>query len=72
MGATRCSSRGFFVGDGLLQALDTVISEGRYAVLANAVDAQAAVLREHIYREVVQPIFVLPEQSGDVTNREDG
>ena len=68
----RCSSRGFFVGDDLLQAFDAVFGEGGDAVLADAVDAQAAVLREHVDREVVQPLLVLAEQSGDVADREDG
>jgi len=32
----------------LLQALDAIIGEGGDAVLADAIDAQAAVLGEHV------------------------
>jgi hypothetical protein len=49
------------ISSAMLQALDTVFSDGRYAALAKAVDAKAAVLREHIYREVEQPVLVLIE-----------
>ena len=71
-GRIRRSSGSSFVGDNLLQALDAVFGEGGYAVLADAVDVQAAVLGEHVDREVVQPVLILAELLGDVANREDG
>jgi hypothetical protein len=46
--------------------------KGGYAILADAVDAKAAVFREHVDQEVVQPIFVLAEHVGDVADGEDG
>jgi hypothetical protein len=39
---------------------------------ADAVDVKAAVFREHVDREGVQPVFVVAEQAGDVADREDG
>jgi hypothetical protein len=65
-------SGGSFIGDDLPQALDAVLSKGGYAILADAVDAKAAVFRAHVDREVVQPIFVLAEHVGDVADGEDG
>src|SRR5438876_3317776 len=47
----RRSSGRPFVCDDLLEALDTVLGEGRDAILADAVDAQAAVFGEHVDRE---------------------
>src|SRR6266571_3905156 len=49
----RRSSGRPFVCDDLLEALDTVLGEGRDAILADAVDAQAAVFGEHVDREFV-------------------
>ena len=54
-------SGGSFIGNDLAQVVDAVLSEGRHSVLADAVDPKAAVFREHIDREIVQPVFVLPE-----------
>ncbi|HME21573.1 MAG TPA: hypothetical protein VKI44_09555 [Acetobacteraceae bacterium] len=42
------------------------------AVLADAVDAKATVFREHVDRQLVQPVFVLAEPVGDVADGEDG
>jgi len=49
----RRSSGRPFVCDDLLEALDTVLGEGRDAILTDAVDAQAAVFGEHVDREFV-------------------
>jgi len=43
----RCA-RGPFVGDDLLEAVDAIIGEGGYAIVTDAVDAQAAVFRKHV------------------------
>jgi hypothetical protein len=64
--------RSFFVSDDLLQAFDAVTREGRHAVLANAIDPKAAILREHVARKVEEPVFVRAEQVGDVADREGG
>src|SRR5438445_13000241 len=65
-------SGGSFIGDDLPQALDAVLSKGGYPILADAVDAKAAVFREHVDREVVQPVFVLAEHVGDCSSRPEG
>ena len=61
-----------FVGDDLLQVFDAVTCEGGHAILADAIDPKAAILREHVARKVEEPVFVLAEQVGDVGDREDG
>ena len=60
------------VGNDLFQALDAIFGEGRYAIFTDAVDAQAAVFREHVDREIVQPVLILAEHFGDVVDGEDG
>ena len=42
------------------------------AVVTDAVDIQAAVFGEHVDLAFVQPVLVLAEQFGDVTDSEDG
>lgn len=44
----RRSSGSFLVDDNLLEALDAILGEGSYAIFTDAVDVQAAVLREHV------------------------
>jgi hypothetical protein len=56
----------------LLEALDAILGEGRDAVVTDAVDMQAAVFGEHVDLAFVQPVLVLAEQFGDVTDSEDG
>jgi hypothetical protein len=51
----------------LFQGLDAVIGEGSYAILADAVDAQAAIFGEHVDLEFVQPVFIIAKHSGDVS-----
>jgi len=41
-------------------------------VLAGTVDPEAAIFGEHADRKIMQPVFVLAEQSGDIADREDG
>src|ERR1019366_2409185 len=60
------------VGNDLFQALDAIFGEGRYAILTDAVDVQAAVFREHVDREFVQPVLIFAEHFGDVVDGEDG
>ena len=55
----------------LLQALDAILSERSYAIVADAVDVQAPIFREHVDREFVQPVLILAEQFGDVGDGED-
>ena len=40
--------------------------------LTDAVDVQAAVFREHVDREFVQPVLIFAEHFGDVVDGEDG
>ena len=47
-------------------------SEGRHAVLADAVNPEAAVLRLHADGQVEEPIFLLAEEICDVADGEDG
>ena len=47
-------------------------SEGRHAVLADAVNPEAAVFRLHADGQVEEPIFLLAEEICDVADREDG
>jgi hypothetical protein len=61
-----------FVSDDLLQAFDAVTREGGHAVLTDAIDPKAAILGEHVAREVEELVFVLAEQVGDVVDGEDG
>src|SRR5437763_1642441 len=67
----RRAAGGSFVDDDLTQVLDAVLGEGGHAILTHAVDPEAA-FREHVDRQLVQPVFVLTEQVGDVADREDG
>lgn len=60
------------VGNDLFQALDAIFGEGCYAILTDAVDVQAAVFREHVAREFVQPVLIFAEHFGDVVDGEDG
>jgi hypothetical protein len=55
-----------------MPSLVAVSGEGGHAVLADTVDPQATVFREHTDRQVEDPIFVFAEQVGDVADREDG
>jgi hypothetical protein len=64
-------SCGSFVCDDLLEAFDAVVSEGRDAVLTDAIDAQATILWEHVDRKFVQPILIFAEQFGNVADGED-
>ncbi len=68
----RRPSVGPLVGDDLFQAFDAVFGEGRYAIHTDAVDVQAAVFREHVDREFVQPVLILAEHFSDVVDGEDG
>jgi len=56
----------------LFQAFDAIFGEGRYAILTDALDVQAAVLREHVDREFAQPVLIFAEHFGDVVDGEDG
>ena len=67
----RRTSGGSFIDDDLAQVLDAVFGEGGHAILTHAVDPEAAVFGEHVDRQLVQPVFVLAEQIGDVADRED-
>src|SRR5205814_9159610 len=58
----RRAAGGSFVDDDLTQVLDAVLGEGGHAILTHAVDPEAAVFREHVDRQLVQPVFVLAEQ----------
>jgi hypothetical protein len=40
--------------------------------LTKTVDAKAAVFREQVDRQIVQPAFALAEEVGDVADGEDG
>ena len=68
----RCTASSSFVGDDLTQALDAVLGKGGHAIFADAVDVKAAVIGEHVDRQLVQPVFVLAKHVGDVADREDG
>src|SRR3954453_16659651 len=68
----RRTASGSLVDDDLTQVLDAVFGEGGHAMLTHAVDPEAAVFGEHVDRQLVQPVFVLAEQVGDVADREDG
>ena len=58
-------------GDNLLEAFDAVLGEGGHAILADAIDAQATILGEHVDREFVQPILIFAEQLGNMADGED-
>jgi hypothetical protein len=60
------------IGDDLAQVFHAVSGEGGHAVLADTVDPQTAVFREHADRQVEDPLFVFAEQSGDIADRIDG
>src|SRR3954468_17913031 len=68
----RSAAGGTLIGDDLAQVFDAVSGEGGHPVLADPVDPEAAIFGEHVDRQVVQPVFVLAEQIGDVADREDG
>jgi hypothetical protein len=68
----RRTASGSLVDDDLTQVLDAVFGEGGHAILTHAVDPEAAVFGEHVDRQLVQPVFVLAEQVGDVADRKDG
>jgi hypothetical protein len=56
-----------------LEMSDKLIdAQGRHPILADTVDPKATVFREHVNRQVEDPIFVFAEQIGDVADREDG
>jgi hypothetical protein len=42
----------------LFQAFDAIFGEGRYAILTDALDVQAAIFREAVDREFVQPVLI--------------
>lgn len=60
------------IGDDLAQVFDAVSGEGGHAVLADTVDPETAVFREHADRQIEDPIFVFAEQFGNIADREDG
>ncbi len=68
----RCAAGHSLIGDDLAQVFDTVSGEGGHAVLADTVDPQTAVFREHADRQVEDLIFVFAEQSGEAADRKDG
>jgi len=47
----RCAAGSSFIGDDLLQVFDAVTCEGGHAILADAIDPKAAILREHVARK---------------------
>jgi len=53
------------------QVVDAVSGEGGNAILADAIDPEAAVFREHVGLQLEEPVFVLAEQVGDVANGKD-
>jgi hypothetical protein len=59
------------VCNGLLQALDPIIGECGYGLVLTGVDAQAAIFREHVDRQFVQPLLIFAEHLGDVADGED-
>src|SRR5690242_9958588 len=63
---------GSLVEDDLTQILDAAFGEGGHAIPTHAVDPEAAVFGEDVDRQLVQPVFVLSEQVGDVADRKDG
>src|SRR5215471_14700161 len=63
---------GSFIGDDLAQILNAVLGKGGHAILPETVNPETAVFGEHVDRQLVQPVFVLAEQIGDVADREDG
>jgi hypothetical protein len=67
----RLASSSALFGDDLAQALNPIFGEGGDAVLADAVDPEAAVFWEHVGRQLEEPVFVRAEQVGDVTDGED-
>ena len=68
----RSAAGGTLIGDDLAQVFDAVSGEGGHPILADTVDPQTAVFREHADRQVEDLIFVFAEQSGDVADRKDG
>src|SRR3954449_1164679 len=60
------------IGDDLAQVFDAVSGEGGHPILADTVYPKATVFREHVDRQIEDPIFVFAEQIGDIADREDG
>jgi hypothetical protein len=60
-----------FVGDNLLQALDAMVGESWDSIFTDPVDAQAAIVGEHVHLEFPQPFLILAEHFGDVVDGED-
>src|SRR3954453_14634386 len=68
----RSAAGGMLIGDDLAQVFDAVSGEGGHPILADTVDPKAPVFREHVDRQIEDPIFVFAEQIGEVADREDG
>jgi hypothetical protein len=64
------SSSSALFGDDPTQVLNPIFGEGGDAFLADTVDPGAAVFWEHV-GQLEEPVFVLAEQVGDVTDGED-
>jgi Major Facilitator Superfamily len=60
-----------FVCDDLLQALDAIVGESRDSIFTDPVDAQAAIVGEHVHLEFPQPFLILAEHLGDVVDGKD-
>ena len=60
-----------FVCDDLLQALDAIVGESRDSIFTDPVDAQAAIVAEHVHLEFPQPFLILAEHLGDVVDGKD-
>src|SRR3954447_13144675 len=71
-GDVRSAAGGILISDNLAQIFDAVSGKGGHFVLADTVDPKAAIFGEQVDRQVEDPIFVLAEQSGDVSDRKDG
>jgi hypothetical protein len=59
--------RGVEVG---FEVVDAVLRESGHALLADAVDVQAAVFGEHVDGKVMQPVLVFAEQRDDMADGE--
>jgi hypothetical protein len=60
------------VGEQFPQVLDALSGEGHDGiVLVDIKDGEAAVLRLHIQRDLVQPILIFAQHPGDAANGED-
>ena len=56
------------ISDDLAQVFDAISGESGHPILADTVDPKATVFREHVDRQIEDPIFVLAEQSGEVAD----